>query len=148
MLEDSGTTSLGLGGIAYGKGAGTTEDALQTLTYIVTAVPSSLGQIVLADGTTVVTASTNYTLAQIKGMQFKATLNANGIGNFTFTVNDDGTTKGVADPLSLTQTLAITVTAVNDPASIGGTATGAVVVSTCVIRLGVSGSQVSVRWTL
>ena len=58
VLEDSGTTTLGLSGLTYGTGGGSDESG-QTLTYKVTAVPAStLGTIVLADGTTVVTANT------------------------------------------------------------------------------------------
>ena len=37
-----------------------------------------LGNITLADGTTVVTASTDYTSPQIQGMKFVAAANANG----------------------------------------------------------------------
>ena len=72
VLEDSGTTSLGLSGLTYNVGGGSDESG-QALTYTITAVPAaSLGQIVLADGTTVVTASTNYSLAQLRGMMFRA----------------------------------------------------------------------------
>src|SRR5262249_30544944 len=54
VAEDSGTTSLGLGGLSFGPGGGADENS-QVLTYRVTAVPpASLGSIVLADGSTVV----------------------------------------------------------------------------------------------
>jgi hypothetical protein len=114
VAEDSGTTSLGLGGLAYGVGGGGDESG-QTLSYAVTAVPaSSLGDVVLADGTTVV-APGAYTLAEIQGMQFRAAADAvGGPATFSFTVTDDGTTDGVADPLVLAQSLDITVTEVND----------------------------------
>jgi len=114
VAEDSGTTSLGLGGLTYGVGGGVDESS-QTLTYNVTAVPSSvLGNIVLADGTTVVTANTVYSLAQLKGMQFKTTGNANGgPATFSWSVQDNGgTANGGADLLA--ESLTITVTAVND----------------------------------
>src|SRR5205085_7724216 len=68
VLEDSGTTSLGLSGLTYGTGGGA-DEAGQTLIYRVTAVPAgTLGTIVLADGTTTVTANTTYSLAQLQGM--------------------------------------------------------------------------------
>jgi len=90
------------------------------LTYTVTAVPSSvLGNIVLADGTTVVTVNTAYSLAQLQSMQFKPAANGNGgIATFAWTVQDDGgTARGGAD--ALTESLAITVTAVSHtPASV------------------------------
>ena len=113
VLEDSGVTTLGLGGLTFGPGGGP-DEASQTLTYKVTAVPSaSFGSIVLADGTTVVTANTNYTLAQLQGMNFKTALNGNGSGTFTFTVQDNGgTANGGVD--TLTNSVALTVTPVND----------------------------------
>src|SRR5439155_1210358 len=110
----SGTTALGLGSLAYGPGGGSGE-AGQSLTYKVTAVPAAtLGTIVLADGTTTVTANTTYTLAQLQGMQFKSAANATGgPDTFSWSVQDSGgTTNGGVD--TLTETLSITVAAVND----------------------------------
>src|SRR6185436_9514200 len=109
VLEDSGTTSLGLGSLTYGVGGGA-DEASQTLTYKGTAVPAAtLGSIVLADGSTVVTANTTYTLAQLQGMQFKTALNANGgPATFSWTIQDSGgTANGGVD--TLTETLSITV---------------------------------------
>ena len=113
--EDSGLTSLGLGSLTYGPGGGSDEN-IQTLTYTVTTVPAAnLGEIVLADGTTVVTSSTAYSLAQLQGMQFRTAANANGgPTTFAFTVVDDGTTNGTSDPLMLTESLDITVSPAND----------------------------------
>lgn len=115
LAEDSATTALQLDSLAYNPGGGTYE-AAQQLTYKVTAVPpSSVGTILLADGQTVVTANTNYTLTQIQGMKFSPA--ADGFGGpypFTFTVTDNGTSRGVADPRTLIQTLNITVTEVNE----------------------------------
>lgn len=115
VAEDSGTTSLGLNSLAFGPGGGVDENS-QTLTYTVTAVPpASLGSIVLADGTTTVTAGSTHTLAELQGMQFQTSPDANGgPATFSFTVTDNGTTDGEADPLSLTESLTIHVTEVND----------------------------------
>src|SRR6185436_7672643 len=83
VLEDAASTSLGLGGLTYGVGGGG-DEAGQSLTYTVTAVPAAaLGTITLADGTTAVAASTIYTLVQLQGMRFTPTANANG-GPATF----------------------------------------------------------------
>ena len=100
----------------FGPGGGS-DEAGQTLTYKVTAVPSpTLGNIVLADATTVVTVDTEYTLLQINGMQFTTVHDANGgPATFAFTVTDNGTTNGAADAKTLTESLTITVTSVNDP---------------------------------
>jgi len=76
---------------------------------------ASLGSIVLADGVTAVTSGTNYSLTQIQGMQFSTASNANGgPETFSYTVTDNGTTSGSADPKTLTQSLSITVSSTND----------------------------------
>src|SRR3569832_1932582 len=122
VLEDAGTTTLGLSGLTYGTGGGS-DEASQTLTNKVTAVPAaSLGAIVLADGTTVVTANTTYTLAQLQGIQFKTAANANGgPATFSWTIQDSGgTPDGGVDTLS--ESLTVTVGAVNDqPVRTAGT---------------------------
>lgn len=120
VLEDSGTTTLGLAGLVYAPGPASDESG-QSLIYRVTAVPiAALGQVVLANGTTVVTANTNYTLAQLRGMQFRATANASGTAMFSWNVIDNGgTALGGADTLA--EGLQITVGAVNDaPVQTGG----------------------------
>ena len=113
VKEDSGTASLALSGLAYGPGGGA-DEVEQTLGYTVTAVPpASLGVVLLSDGTTVV-ASGVYTLAQLQELKFRPAANANGSSEFHFRVQDTGSTaNGGTDTLD--QTLAITVTAVNDP---------------------------------
>ena len=114
VIEDAATTSLGLAGIAFGPGGGV-DEATQTLSYAVTAVPSSLlGNIVLANGTTPVSPGT-YSLAEIRGMQFLPAANAHGgPATFAFSVTDDGTTAGASDPQTLEESLDILITEVND----------------------------------
>ena len=79
-----------------------------------TSVPAaSLGTVYLADNVTAVTANTAYTLAQIQGMKFLALPSANGSGTFSYRVQDSGgTANGGVD--SLTESLTISVTSVND----------------------------------
>ena len=115
VAEDSGLTSLGLGALNYSVGGGTDESG-QTLTYTVNSVPAAtLGDIVLADGTTVVTTSTTYLLSEIRGMQFRTASNANGgPATFSFTVADNGQTNGNPDPQSIAESLTITVNPVAD----------------------------------
>ncbi|MCA9246209.1 MAG: putative Ig domain-containing protein [Planctomycetales bacterium] len=112
--EDAGATSLGLGALQFTNGGGA-DEASQSLTYSVTATPgASLGHVLLADGFTVVAPGT-YTLMQIQGMQFRPAANAvGGPESFDFSVTDDGTTNGIADPLAISVSLAITVTEQND----------------------------------
>ena len=57
--------------------------------FLVTALPSGLGTIVLADGTAVAAGST-YTLAQLQGMLFRAAGGVSGNASFSFTVSDGG----------------------------------------------------------
>ena len=116
VVKNSPATSLGLAGLGYGAGGGADENG-QTLSYSVTSVPSpSLGDVVLSDGTTVVTPG-DYTLAQIQGMQFRAVPGVfGGPETFSFAVTDDGTTNGVADFKTLNQSLVINVIeAIPDP---------------------------------
>ncbi|HNN41502.1 MAG TPA: cadherin-like domain-containing protein [Nitrospira sp.] len=116
ISEDAGLASLGLGGVNYSPAGGVDESG-QTLTYAVTAIPSSsLGDVFLADGTTRVTIG-SYSLADIQGMQFKPAANATGVTAFQFNVYDSGgTANGGAD--SVSQFMLITVTAVNDAPTI------------------------------
>ncbi len=114
VAENSAFTSLGLGAVTYGPGDPVYE-AGQTFTYIVTSVPAAtLATIYLADGTTVVTAGTAYTLAELRGMQVRPAGTTNGAASFSYNVTDSGgTANGGVDTLA--QTLTITVTAVNNP---------------------------------
>src|SRR5439155_488483 len=118
----SGLTPLGLGSLAYSPGPA--NESAQTLTYTVTVVPlASIGDVVLSNGTTVVTGSTTYTLTQIQGMKFRTAADGNGTTTFTFTVQDNGATAdGGVD--TLTQSVTVTVTAVDDnPVAVGDSAT-------------------------
>jgi hypothetical protein len=115
LLEDAPLAPFGLQDIAYSPG-GASDEAGQTLTYSVTAVPAStLGDVLLADGSTSVTPDT-YSLAEIRGMQFRPAPDAYGSAVFTFRVQDDGGTAGGGADL-LDQSVAINVSPVNDAPS-------------------------------
>jgi len=120
VSEDSGTTSLGLANLSYAVGGGSDERS-QTFTITVTAVPSpSLGQIVLADGTTMVAGNTTYTLAQLQGMQFRASADVHGgPATFAWTVLDSGGTAGGGVD-ALNESLTISVSATNDAPLLAG----------------------------
>ena len=109
--NDSTTVTLGLSGLAYGPGGGSDESG-QTLTYKITAIPSYI-TLWKADDTTQVTVNTTLTLAELQGLKYETVLDANGSGNLQWTVADNGgTANGGVD--TLTETLAITVNAIND----------------------------------
>src|SRR4029450_615307 len=91
---------------------GGSDESAQTLTYKVTAIPSCI-TVWLADGTTQVTANTTLSLAQLQGLKSKTVADSVGRGSLTWTVQDNGGTANGGVDL-LTETLAITVGAVND----------------------------------
>src|SRR5439155_1035098 len=112
--EDSANTTavtLGLSSLTYGVGSGSDETS-QTLTYKVTVIPSFV-TIWLSEGTTQVTANSTVTLAQLQGLKYKTLADANGSSNLTWTVQDNGGTANSGID-TLTETLSITVSAVND----------------------------------
>jgi len=112
VLEDSANTtavSLGLTLLDYNAGGGGAEN--QTLTYTLTVIPPA---ITVWNGATQVTANTVLTLTELRGLTYRTVADANGTGNLTWTVRDNGGTANGGVDL-LTETLSITVTAVNDP---------------------------------
>jgi uncharacterized delta-60 repeat protein len=120
VKEDKANTkavSLKLSKLKYGPG-GATSEVGQTLTYRVTSIPAGI-QVFKKDGTTQVFAGNLVTLTDLKGLKYKTFPNATGTGVLTWTVTDNG-------PISktLTESLTLTITAVNDaPVRTAGTLT-------------------------
>ena len=110
--------------MTYGPGGGSDESS-QTLTYTITSIPSFV-TIFKADGTTSVLANSTVTAAELQGLTYKTVSNANGSGNMVWTVVDNGgTANGGVNTLS--QSLSITINAVNDAPVATGTASLAAV---------------------
>ena len=112
--EDSVNTtavSLNLSGLSFA--APPLDEASQTLTYAVTAIPNFI-TLWKVDGTTqVLTTTPNLTLDDIKGLKFKTVANGNGSGSIVVKVTDSGgTSDGGVDSASFS--LNVTVNAVND----------------------------------
>ncbi|MCP9882534.1 VCBS domain-containing protein, partial [Cyanobium sp. Alchichica 3B3-8F6] len=126
--EDSNNTtaiSLGLSSLAYAVGGGSDESSQSITTYTITGIPSFIA-VFKADGRTSVNANDTVSLSELQGLTFKTIANGYGTGNLTWTVKDDGgTDNGGVDTLS--QSLSITVTAVNDAPIATGSATLAAV---------------------
>ncbi|MFO0881559.1 MAG: hypothetical protein U0840_30025, partial [Gemmataceae bacterium] len=121
LTEDAGTVSMGFAALAYTPGGGPDESSQQVTVVFTALPPSSLGNLLLEDEASVVTAGTAYTLDDLRGMWFRTTTDANGSALITFQVRDDGTPVGVAEPDWLTETLTVTVSAVNDvPVRVAG----------------------------
>ncbi|MFM8573566.1 MAG: beta strand repeat-containing protein, partial [Pirellula sp.] len=112
--EDSANTtavSLGLSALAYSNGGGTDENG-QTLTYTITSIPAFV-RIFKADGVSEVTASSTVSLTELQGLMYRTVANASGAGTLQWTVVDSGAnTNGNSN--TLTESLSMTVTAVND----------------------------------
>jgi hypothetical protein len=82
-----------------GMSAGPLEDGVQTLTITNVSIASSTeGSVEIVDGDVVFTPGPDF----------------NGSTQFLLTVSDDGTTSGVADPLSSVSTISLQIAAVND----------------------------------
>jgi Ca2+-binding RTX toxin-like protein len=101
LLEDAAHKSLGITAPLDVEG--------NALTITVTGLPNgSIGQVYLANGTTLVTNGQTLTAAELTGLVFTPLLNANGTaGTFSYSVSDGS--------LTTVQSIALNVTAVNDP---------------------------------
>ena len=75
---DTTATTLGLGRVTYGPGGGA-DEASQTLTYTVTAIPSYV-QIFKANGATQVNPNGTVTATELQGLKYKTVPDANGSG--------------------------------------------------------------------
>jgi hypothetical protein len=93
----------------------------QQLSVRITALPNAnLGAVVLADGSTAVVQGNVYSLAELQSMQFRSSREGQGTGSFSFVVEDNGTTSGVAASLGISETISIRVLPVNDAPSSSG----------------------------
>ncbi len=100
VAEDTATVTVPFATLLTGATAGPANENTQTLT--ISAVSAPVGGTVAIQGTDVV---------------FTPTANYNGPASFSFTVTDNGTTNGAADPKSVTRTASFTITPVNDAAN-------------------------------
>jgi hypothetical protein len=97
IAEDSGTRTIPIASLLGNDSKGPANESSQTLTL--TAVSSAVGGTVTFDATNV---------------YFTPTANYNGPASFQYTVTDNGTTNGAADPKSDTASVSFTITPVND----------------------------------
>jgi hypothetical protein len=97
VVEDSGTRTIAISSLLSNDTNGAANESGQTLTL--TSVSNPVGGTVTSDANNVY-----FTLAA----------DFNGTASFQYTITDNGTTNGVADPKSDTATVSFTVTGVND----------------------------------
>jgi hypothetical protein len=97
VAEDSGPRTISFATLTGNDSAGPANESGQSLT--ITAVGNAVGGTVNISGTDVI---------------FTPTANYNGPASFDYTVEDNGTTNGVADPKSDIGSVSFTITAVND----------------------------------
>ena len=96
----------------YGPGGGA-DEASQTLSYKITAIPAFI-TLYKADGTTAVAANSTITAAEFASLKYKTVADANGTGSVTFDVIDSGSSTGSNVNTLSSQSVSITVTSVND----------------------------------
>jgi hypothetical protein len=97
VAEDSGVRTISISSLLANDTKGPVDEGGQTLTL--TAVSNPVGGMVTSDVTSV---------------YFTPAADFNGVASFQYTVTDNGTTNGVADPKSDTATVNFTITEVND----------------------------------
>ena len=100
-IKNNVRVPLGLSALEYLPGLGDDESVnsstIQTLTYTITALPSSLvGELQLIDGTPVVEGNT-YTIDQIRQLQFESYSSANGTTSFTINIADSASPSSSID---------------------------------------------------
>jgi hypothetical protein len=103
VAEDSGQRTILGSSLTGNDSAGPDSESAQTLT--VTGVSNVIGGSASVSG---------------RNVLFTPTANFNGAASFDYTVTDNGTTNGVADPLTATATASFSITAVDDPPTIAG----------------------------
>ena len=97
IAEDSGPRTIPFATLLGNDSKGPANESGQTLTII--SVGSAVGGTVMISGTDVI---------------FTPTANYNGPASFDYTVEDNGTTNGVADPKTDIGSVSFTITSVND----------------------------------
>ena len=87
ITEDSSRSSLGFDDLSFAAGGGI-DEARQPNQFVITSIPSpDRGTLYLANGEALIS-GTSYTLDQIKGLDFEAAPDANGLTSFAFDVNE------------------------------------------------------------
>ncbi len=98
VAEDSGARTIALSDLLANDTAGPENEAVETI--VVTAIGNAVGGTAVISGTDVI---------------FTPAADFNGPASFTYTIGDNGTTAGEADPLTSTAGLvSFTITEVND----------------------------------
>jgi uncharacterized repeat protein (TIGR01451 family) len=97
VAEDSGMRTITIASLLANDSKGPANESGQTLTL--TGVSNPVGGTVTSDATNV---------------YFTPAADFNGVAGFQYTITDNGTTNGAADPKSDTATVSFTITEVND----------------------------------
>ena len=115
VLEDSGTTSLGLEAVSYDQGGGNDENE-QTLSYRITSIPDANKGFIeytpqSGDATPIALGQTFADIRDLQSLRFTTVANAEGSTSFSYSVIDSANTNGDG---TLEQTISITIKGVND----------------------------------
>ncbi len=100
IAEDSGVRTISFATLLGNDSTGPANESDQTLT--ITALNNVVGGTAVISGTNIL---------------FTPTANYNGVASFEYTVQDNGTTNGIADPKSAIATASFNITPVNDAPS-------------------------------
>ncbi|MBC1237845.1 tandem-95 repeat protein [Nostoc sp. 2RC] len=100
IAEDSGNRTISFATLLGNDSTGPANESDQTLT--ITALNNVVGGTAVISGTNIL---------------FTPTANYNGVASFEYTVQDNGTTNGIADPKSAIATASFNITPVNDAPS-------------------------------
>ncbi|WP_425617172.1 beta strand repeat-containing protein [Anatilimnocola sp. NA78] len=110
IAEDSGSLNIAIGTLTGNDTTGPANESAQTLTISPTFTNVVGGTVILSLGNAV----------------FTPTLNYNGPAGFDYTITDNGTTAGVADPKSSTARVSFNITNVNDAPTAGSDTLGSI----------------------
>ncbi len=115
VAEDSSNlTAVSIGASGLNYSVGPANESSQQITYKITGIPAFIS-LFKSNGTTSVAVDDTLSLEELQGLKYKTIADANGSGSLAWTVADDGTTATVAAPSTLSQSISVTVLAVNDP---------------------------------
>ncbi|MBL8828835.1 MAG: hypothetical protein JNM18_17785, partial [Planctomycetaceae bacterium] len=108
LYSDGYANPIGLNNFAY-VGGPSSDEYNQSLTFTLTSVPSpAIGSLVRSSDTIPLTVGSILNYTEFQQMRFIAPQGISGSGSFAFTITDDGTTFGVPDSRSSTDSISFT----------------------------------------
>ncbi len=108
LYSDGYANAMGLNNFVY-VGGPSSDEYSQNLTFTLTSVPSpTVGSLVRATDTIPLTVGSSLSYTEFQQLRFIAPQGTSGAGTVAFTITDDGTTLGVPDPRSFSDSISFT----------------------------------------